>query len=564
MRFRTTNGWARGAGILLTLALLMPLAAVHTTAQDDGGKVLRVARGIYPDTLDPQVGSALAEISVWVMIYEGLTRLDENLQTVPAAAESWEFNADATAITFTLREGLTYSDGSPLTAERFRYAIERTCDPNVAGSYSYVVTDIVVGCGEFANLYDPEAATPVAEGDTAAYEAARANLGVTAVDERTLEIQFTEPAPYFPTVASLWIFFPAQQELIEAGGEAWWQDPANHVGNGPFVLTQLEEQQLAAFAPNENYWGGRPKVDGLEYVYIDDSTTALEAYRAGDIDIMGVDPAQIPEVQNDPELSAELLTYGSANTWYLNFNLKQEPFEDKKVREAFAYAFDRETYCEVILNGSCVPTLQWVPPDVPGAIQTEAYAFDPDAARQALAESTYGSAENLPEIRYFYNSDDPLTQARVEWIAGQYRDILGVELTLEPTEGTTLSGLRRDPETYPHFTIYNWYQDYPDPQNWLSIYWTCDSVFANRVGYCNEEFDALIDEGDRETDPAARIPFYEQAHQILLEDLPGPPLFSEANVFLVKPYVTGYTPTSIDGGWPGERTSALTVDVNRP
>jgi oligopeptide transport system substrate-binding protein len=540
----------------------MPVLAVRASAQDDG-KVLRVQMGLYPDTIDPQVGSALAEISIWVMIYEGLTRLDENLQTVPAAAESWTFNDDATAITFTLREGLAYSDGSPLTAENFRYAIERTCDPNVAGGYAYVLTDIVAGCAEFANLFDPEAATPVAADDTEAYEAAKANLGVTVVDDRTLEVRFIAPAPYFPTIASLWVFFPVKQELVEAGGASWWQDPANHLGNGPFVLTQLEEQQLAAFAPNEHYWGGRPVVDGIEYVYITDSAAALEAYRAGDIDVLGVDPAQIPEIKEDAELSPELLTYGSANTWYLNFNMQLEPFQDKKVREAFAYAFDRDTYCEVILNGSCVPTLQWVPPDVPGAIQTEAYAFDPEKAKQALAESSYGGPENLPEIKYYYNSDDPLNTTRAEWIAGQYREILGVELTLEPTEGTTLSGLRRDPATYPQFTIYNWYQDYPDPQNWLSIYWSCDSIFAVRVGYCNKEFDALVDQGDRETDPAARIPFYEQAHQILLDDLPGPPLFSVANVFLVKPYVTGYAPTSIDGGWPGERVSALTVDVNR-
>ena len=237
-RVRTTERWTKGAALLLSLALLAPMLAVRAAAQDDG-KVLRIQQGLYPDTLDPQVGSALAEISIWVMVYEGLTRLDENLQTVPAAAESWTFNDDATAITFTLREGLTYSDGSPLTAENFGYAIERTCDPNVAGAYNYVLTDIVVGCGEFAGLFDPEAATPVAEDDTEAFEAARANLGVTVVDDRTLEIQLTEPAPYFPTIASLWIFFPVKQELVEAGGEAWWQDPANHIGNGPYTLTQL-------------------------------------------------------------------------------------------------------------------------------------------------------------------------------------------------------------------------------------------------------------------------------------------------------------------------------------
>ncbi|MDQ3045561.1 MAG: ABC transporter substrate-binding protein, partial [Chloroflexota bacterium] len=175
-----------GSGLLLVLALLVSLPSaslVAARAQDDGDKILRVQQGIYPDTIDPQVGSALAEISIWTLNYEGLTRLDENLQTAPAAAESWEFNDDATAITFKIREGLTYSDGSPLTAERFRYAIERTCDPNVAGGYQYVLTDVIAGCAEFASLFDAEAATPVAPDDSAAYEAARANLGVSAPDD---------------------------------------------------------------------------------------------------------------------------------------------------------------------------------------------------------------------------------------------------------------------------------------------------------------------------------------------------------------------------------------------
>nr|MDP9473048.1 ABC transporter substrate-binding protein [Chloroflexota bacterium] len=324
--------------------------------------------------------------------------------------------------------------------------------------------DVVVGCAELAELNTAEEGTPVSV-EESAYEAAKEALGARVVDDQTLEVTLTEPAPYFPTVASLWVFFPAKQELIEEGGPDWWQDPTKQIGNGPFQVTQMEEGQLVTFEANENYWGGRPKLDTIEYVYIADSSTALEAYRAGDIDTYSVDPSQILQLQEDPELKDQLLRYPGANTWYLNYNLNQEPFQDKKVREAFAYAFDRETYCDVIRQGDCVATYSWVPADVPGSIQTEAYAFDPEKAKQALAESTYGGAENLPEIRYYYSSDDPVNQKRAEWVAGQYRDILGVELILEPTEGTTLSGLRRDPETYPQFTIYNWYQDYPDPQN---------------------------------------------------------------------------------------------------
>jgi oligopeptide transport system substrate-binding protein len=554
-----TRRWIALASLLMVMTMVMPFATAGVKAQDSGEKVLRIHQPIYPDVIDPQVGSALAEISIWALNYEGLTRLDDKLQTVPAAAESWEFNDDLTKITFHLRPDLKYSDGSPLTAERFRYAAERTCDPYVAGGYQYVLGDILVGCNELSSLNSAGEGTPVAIDDTA-YEAAKKNLGVKVIDDQTIEFDLLAPAPYFPTVAGLWVLFPAKQELIEEGGTDWWKDPAKQIGNGPFQITEMDEGQLVSFEPNANYWGGTPKLDKIEYVYINDSDTALEAYKAGDLDILNPDPAQLPAIQADPELADQYVVYASANTWYLNLNLTQKPFDDLKVRQAFAYAFDRDTYCNDIQQGTCVATYSWVPEDVPGSIQTDAFKFDPEKAKQALAESSYGGPENLPEIKYFYNSDDPQNTSRAEWVAGQYRDILGVELTLEPTDGTTLSSLRRDPKTYPQFSIYNWYQDYPDAQNWLSVYWTCGAIFAQRVGYCNEKFDELTTKGDTQAKLEDRVPFYQQAGQILLDDLPGPPIFHAANYFLVKPNVTGWTGVSIDGYWPGERVSALTID----
>jgi oligopeptide transport system substrate-binding protein len=546
----------------LTAAMIVPSLAPVARAQTSDAKILHVQQSPFPDVIDPQVGSALAEISIFTLNYEGLTRLDDKLQTVPGAAESWEFNKDLTQITFHLRDGLKYSDGSPLTAKDFAYAAERTCDPNVAGGYQYVLSDIVVGCADLAGLNTAGEGTPVAI-DPAAYQKAKDALGVKALDDKTLQVSLTAPAPYFPTIASLWVFDPVKEDLVTKGGADWWKDPKNQIGNGPFQVTRIEDGQLVAFEPNPNYWGGKPKLDGIEYVYIADSQTALEAYKQGQVDILTPDVAQMPAIERDAELKDQIVRYASANTWYLNVNLTQKPFDDLNVRKAFAYAFDRQTYCDKLWSGTCVPTLTWVPEDVPGSIKSDLYAFDPAKAKAALAESSYGSADKLPEIKYYYNSDDPLNQARAEWVAGQYRDLLGVTITLEPTEGTTLASLRRDPKTYPQMTIYNWYQDYPDPQNWLSVYWSCDSLFAKRVGYCNQKFDELVKQGDTTADMAKRIPFYQDAGKILLQDLPGPPLFHAANVFLVKPNVTGYTPTSIDGEWPGERVSALTIDLKQ-
>lgn len=556
---RRSANLARLGGLLLIFALMLPLLTAPSagTARAQDGKVLRVHQGIFPDTMDPQVSTTLAEIGVVSMVYEGLTRLDQNLRPVPGAAESWTTSPDGTTLTFTLRQGLTYSDGSPVTAENFRYAIERACDPAVAAPYQSILFDIT-GCAEFANLVAEEGATPVADADLTA---AREALGVRAVDDVTLELTLNQAAPYFPLVAGLWVVYPVKPEMVAKGAD-WWRDPANHVGNGPYTLTGIEDT-LITFGANDRYWGGRPKLDGMEYVIVEETATALEAYKAGDLDVMGPDPSQLPAIRQDPALAEELVEWTGGNTWFVVFNQTQEPFQDKKVREAFAYAFDRQTFCETIRNGDCTPTQSWIPEGVLGAITSETYAFDPEKAKQALAESTYGGPEGLPAIEYYFNSDDPANTARAEWVAGQYLTILGVELTLVPTEGSALSEMRGENASYPQMSIYNWYQDYPDPQNWLSIYWKCDTSYAQNIGYCNEELDTVLDQADAELDEATRRQLYEQGGQLLVADAPVVFLFNVKNQVLIKPDVTGYQLTAADAGWPGDKASALTIDVAR-
>ncbi len=546
----------RFAAVVATLGLLLP--AFGAGAAQDEGKVLRVHHPVYPDVVDPQKSSFANEIDILALAYEGLTRLDTNQETIPAAAESWEYNEDATQITFKLRPDLKYSDGSPLTAENFRYAVERTCDPVTAGEYQSILFEIT-GCAEFAGL-NLDADGNAREYTPEEYDAARSDLGVRALDDLTLQIDLTNPAPYYHTVAYMWVFYPVKQEIVEADPENWWQSPENHIGNGPFTITSIVPDQEWTFAANENYWQGRPKLDGIDYVYVDDAAVALEAYRAGDLDIVRLEPPQIPEVNTDPELTEAHVVYPQASTYFLQMNLNLEPFTDLKVREAFAYAFDRETHCFEV-RGDCTPALSWIPPGIPGHIETEKYAFDPEAAVQALAESSYGGPENLPEIRLFYNGDRSGATERAEWLAGQYRDILGVDLILEPTDGTTLTALSKENATQPQLVaLAGWSQDYPDPQNWLSVYWTCDASFAQRVGYCNEELDRLTDQGDTTVDPAERLGYYEEAGQILIDDVPGVFVMYLIGDFVVRPTVTGYTPTPSESEWPGQFSSLMTID----
>ncbi len=549
-RFAQRSAWLYSLmAVVLVAGSVFAAFSSGANAQDE--KVLRIHQSTFPENLDPQKSSFTSEIAVLALNYEGLTRQDSELNTVPAAAESWEFNEDATQLTFHIRDGLTYSDGTPITSENFRFAVERTCDPNTAGEYQGILFEIT-GCADFAAV-DPA--------DSTAYDTAKAALGATTPDEKTLVLNFSVPAPYYATVASLWVFYPVRADLVTGAAEDWWKDPAKQVGNGPFQMTGYDEGLQISFEANPNYWGGSPLLNGIEYVYQGESAIAIEAFRAGDLDIVDVDASQIPAVSADSSLSENLVQYAVASSYQLSFNLSMEPFNDIKVRQAFSQAFDRETYCAVIRNGDCLPTLSWIPLGLPGAIETDLYGFDPEAAKAALAESSYGSAEALPEITMYFNSNDSANTARAEWVAGQYKEILGVDITLAPTEGTALTALRKDPSTFPQMLLVGgWIQDYPDPQNWLSVYWKCDAAFAQRFGYCNEELDAILAKADTSTDQAERLALYQQAGEMLVNDIPGPFLYNGTQTSLVNPNVTGYTATALDAEWPGQFTSLLTID----
>ena len=212
--------------------------------------VLRVNTGSYPDIIDPQKSSFVNEIAHLKLMYEGLTRLNEKLETVPGAAEKWEYNADASEITFTIRKDLKYSDGSVLNAKRFEYSFLRNIDPTTAGEYASI-TDDIKGAAEWRGAdpaKDDLKAKLKAGVDVHALDASgTACTGYDQVDCLTLKIGLKQPAPYFHTVMSLWVTFPAKEEKITKGGDTWWNDAAYQIGNGPFILDTLEPNTRALF-----------------------------------------------------------------------------------------------------------------------------------------------------------------------------------------------------------------------------------------------------------------------------------------------------------------------------
>jgi len=538
-------------------------AAVEPTEAPAEVQTLTVNATAYPDIIDPQKSSFVTEIGHLHLIYEGLTRQNEKLETVGGAAESWEYNDDATQVTFKLREGLTYSDGSVLNAKRFEYSILRNIDPATAGEYA-AITDDIAGAAAWRGadvtaLSEDELAKLKEEVQVKALDASgNPCADYEQVDCTTLQIGLAQPAPYFHTVMSLWVTYPAKEENITEGGETWWNDATYQVGNGPFVLAELEPSVRALFVANENYWRGQATYN-VEYRYITDTAVAFESYKNGEFDVVTGAAEDLAVIQNDAELSQQYVLYPGSCTFAFMMHQLKEPFTDPKVREAFAYAIDREAFVSDVLQGLGSPTLTWIPKGYPGYDDAEdRYAFDPEKAQQALAESTYGSAENLPEIEFSF-SDTPRNRTRWEWLQQQFSEVLGVEATLNPVEATAYTALTKDINTAPQAFILGWCADYPDPQNWLSVYWKT-GAFGERIGYSNPELDEMLNEADATLDPEQRMALYAEAQDFLIEGVPVAMFWNNVNSYLVNPRVKGFNVTPQDHLFPGD-TDPLSITV---
>jgi oligopeptide transport system substrate-binding protein len=540
--------------------------------------VLRVNTGTYPDIIDPQKSSFVNEIAHLNKVYMGLTTLNEKLETVPGAAESYTYNDDATQLVFVLKPGLLYSDGSVLNAKRFEFAFQRNIDPATAGEYASI-TDEIAGAPEWR-----AADTAAADYDPATFKAA---LGVKAshadgaecvdyedAECNTLTMNFSKPAPYFATIAGIWVGYPAKEENIAEGGDIWWTSSKYQVGNGPFVWQSVEPFVKSVFVPNANYVGAGIPTYTLEFSYITDSAVAFEAYKNNEFDVIFSAAEDLPVIEADADLTAQHIKYAGSCTTKIQFSLhptwngNPNPFSDIKVREAFAYAYNAEGWVTDVDGGLGSATWTWIPPGYPGYDATSPLKFDVEAAKAALAAAgeEFNSAEKLNALglKMTYSAS-ARNQARHEWLAANYKETLGVDLGLDPVEPTTYTALQKDPDTFPLLSRGGWCADYPDPQNWLSVYWRSDTTFASRPGYANAEFDALVNEADQTVDPVKRADLYAQAQQLLLADIPAAFGYNSLQHFLVKPWVSGYMTTPQDGTYPGDVNPwTITVDTMMP
>ncbi len=505
---------------------------------------LRMAISAEPDNLDPQKASFVGEIQ-WIMLnWQALMTFDKNMKPIPGAAEKVDVSEDGKTYTFHLRANSKFSDGSPLTAKDFEYGWKRVADPRIAGDYQFIGCGVIKGYDEFAaNVCQNKSLT-----ETLALnlDQLRDQMGVKATDDNTLQVELQNPAPYFLSMAALWVGVPVREQDAQDETNLATAVPANYVGNGPFKLTAHQPDQSATFEKNDNYQGplGPVKLDKIEMRVIKESQIAFQAYQNGELDINGVAAEDLSTVQSDPTLSKQVIDLPGSCTFYLGFNNDKAPFDNIKVRQAFAQAIDRDAWVHDVLQGLGKPTQSFIPPGFPGYMKSDQWAFDPAKAKQSLADAGFANGQGLPPIKLTFSSS-ARNKVRFEFLANQFKQNLGIDAQLDPVDPTAYTALVKDKATVPQMFYLGWCADYPDPQDWLSLVFRTGGSSADRIGFSNQQFDQLVAQADIEKDEQKRMQLYDQAQKLLIDQVPVAFINNDAGKMLVKPYVKGVTQDTV-------------------
>ena len=508
----------------------------NATDQADPNGELVTNMGSEPDNIDPQQSQFVQEIGVNMKVFEALMTFDvKSGKPIPAAAKDQpKVSADGKTYTYTLRDGLKYSDGKALTAENFKYGWQRHCYPAIAGGYAFTGY-IVAGCEDWNSL-DPKKDDPAKL--AAAKTAFLNNIKVSGSD---ISFTLTDQAPYFNSIAALWVGVPAREDTVTKGG-ASWTEPATFIGNGPFILSEWKHNDKMVFTRNPNF-RTPTKLAKWTQVMINEGAVAFAAYRNNELDVYGIAAEDLRSIDADAALKAQRVEGPGQCTFYIGYNTKKAPFDDKNVRVAFAKSFDRDAYInDVAKIGK--PALAFITPGIPGYDSGDTFQkFDATAAKAALAQAAPAAQAALAGVKITYASS-ARNKTRLEWFQGQWKTNLGLDVGLDPVDSTTYTQLVKKPDTTPALFLLGWCADYYDQQDWLTTVFHSKST-VTRIGYNNPQFDKLVTDGDKEPDPKKRDDLYQQASRLLSQDAPAAWIYYDANPVLEKPWVKSFYLTSL-------------------
>ncbi|MBW5447485.1 peptide ABC transporter substrate-binding protein [Cohnella sp. CFH 77786] len=508
-------------------------ASASASAGGNGKKELVMNYRADPPALDVSIAESAASFTFLGAISEGLYRLDKDMKPTPAlAADMPTISPDHLTYTIKLRDGITWSDGTPVTANDFVYSFQRTLDPRTKATYAFVVAWIKGG-----------EAIMKAEGD-AAIEEAKKNLGAKAIDDKTLEITLDHPVPFFTSMLAFLNFYPQKKDFVEPLGDKNGADADKVIGAGPFKLTKWDHEQTLVLEKNEKYWdAANVKLDKVTVNIVKDTNTGLNLYETGATDYADIRGDQMDAYKDKPDLriKSELVT------GYVNFQTKKVPaFANAKVRQAFSMAIDREGLVNTAMRNGSVAATGYVPngnSDGNGGEFRKVVGdlippFDAAKAKQLLEDGLKESGTTLPSKLTIIGDDTEINKKIMEFVTQQWQTNLGVTVEANPMPHKN----RLEKELSKQYELVNtlWGADYNDPMTWLDMY-VAGGPFNTQdwEGPKNEEYTKLVTAAQTETDLAKRSQMLQDAEKILIGEAAVAPLYFRSSPFVVNPKLKG-------------------------
>ena len=482
-----------------------------------GGNSVAVNLGDVVRDLDSTTTTDSASTNILDNVMEGLHRLDPDEKPVPGQAESYEVSDDGLTYTFTLRDGIQWSNGDPVTSQDFKYAWLRALHPDTAGQYAYILTTFIKGADEFNTG-----------------KGSAEDVAIEAPDDKTLEVKLVGPSPFWLGLTSFFTYYPQNQKFVEQQGEQYAQNAEALVYNGPYTLTDFESTQGGTLVKNDNYWDAENvDIPKIEMPIVKEADTGVNLYESGELDQFEIEGEYVAEYEGRPDLRTSTLLV----TWYLVPQLSMPFFQNKNILRAFQMGFNRQAIVDKLLNNGSLPATGYIPAGMAGpGDQTFREAqgpvqpgYDPEQAKELFQKGVEEVGEN-PTIEYLTYDDsrsrDLATFLQEEW------NKMGAKISVNAQPFDQALDLQSTGDF--QLSLQGWIADYNDPMTFLDLFEPGSSF--NTSNYENERYGQLISGAREEADPARRMDMLLEAERILVEeDAATAGVYFEGEAHLVRP-----------------------------
>lgn len=503
--------------------------ATFTPKTVDAAKTISLNAGMEPTGLNTLTSTYSIEFSLFNHMYENLVTLDDDDNTVPGAAESWDYDEDTLTYTFHLRKDGVWTNGDPVTAKDFEFAWSQALNPDVASDYAYF-------------LYFIKNAEKYFNGEVAWDE-----VGVKVVDDYTLEVTLEQPTPYALFLFSFSTLAPINQRFYEAVGADLYSTEAQYFcTNGPFALTEWSHNDKIVMQKNDAWHGAADvEVEEIDWKIITDANAALSSFLAGDLDMVGLGTGEL--IKQATAAGATIQSYTDGTSFYIYFNNNDQYLSNVNLRRALFNAIDEQKEIDTVWQNDNEPMTSFTAPGVSATDGTsfagkvgELYApsRDQEKAKEYLATALSELGCTVDELSAHLSidcGDSPTSIAEASFYQEQWRQVLGIEVTVNSM--ITKQGSQNRKTGNYVMSVTGWGPDYNDPNTFLDL-WVTDGG-NNQTGFSNERYDELIDLASKETDLEKRESYFIECEQIIADQLPIGPAFWRAPSYACSDKIKG-------------------------